>query len=127
MLISNYYLAFILGIGSLIYLILRVTTKYLRVLNYLQVFIKLAFATITSLLLSAIMWIPELIAVSHSTRLGAQFANGLKVYPLYYYLFLPKQLINGDQWSFMFWSALGIVSIGFIALDYVYIHAKKYP
>lgn len=127
MLISNYYLAFILGIGSLIYLILRVTTKYLRDLNYLQVFIKLAFATITSLLLSAIMWIPELIAVSHSTRLGAQFANGLKVYPLYYYLFLPKQLINGDQWSFMFWSALGIVSIGFIALVYAYIHAKKYP
>ncbi|MBD7894456.1 YfhO family protein [Limosilactobacillus sp. Sa3CUN2] len=127
MLISNYYLAFILGIGSLIYLILRVITKYRKSLNYLQVLIKLAFATITSLLLSAIMWIPELIAVSHSTRLGAQFANGLKVYPLYYYLFLPKQLINGDQWSFMFWSALGIASIGFIALVYVYIYAKKYP
>ncbi|MBB1062810.1 YfhO family protein [Limosilactobacillus fastidiosus] len=127
MLISNYYLAFILGIGSLIYLILRVTTKYRKTLSYLHALIKLAFATITSLLLSAIMWIPELIAVRHSTRLGAQFANGLKVYPLYYYLFLPKQLINGDQWSFMFWSALGIVSIGFIALVYVYIHAKKYP
>ena len=127
MLISNYYLAFILGIGSLIYLILRVITKYRKSLNYLQALIKLAFATITSLLLSAIMWLPELIAVSHSTRLGAQFANGLKVYPLYYYLFLPKQLINGDQWSFMFWSALGIVSIGFIALVYVYIYAKKYP
>lgn len=127
MLISNYYLAFILGIGSLIYLILRVITKYSKSLNYLQALIKLTFATITSLLLSAIMWVPELIAVSHSTRLGAQFANDLKVYPLYYYLFLPKQLINGDQWSFMFWSALGIVSIGFIALVYVYIHAKKYP
>lgn len=127
MLISNYYLAFILGIGSLFYLILRVVTRYRKELNYLSTFLKLAFATITSLLLSAVMWIPELIAVNHSTRLGAQFANGLKVYPLYYYLFLPKQLINGDQWSFMFWSALGIVSIGFIALVYVYIHAKQYP
>lgn len=127
MLISNYYLAFILGIGSLIYLILRVLTKYRKSLNYGKAFLKLAFATVTSLLLSAIMWIPELIAVSHSTRLGAQFANGLKVYPLYYYLFLPKQLINGAQWSFMFWSALGIVSIGFIALVYIYSHARSYP
>lgn len=127
MLISNYYLAFILGIGSLIFLIFRVLTHYRHTINYLSTFLKLAFATISSLLLSAIMWIPELIAVSHSTRLGAQFANGLKVYPLYYYLFLPKQLINGDQWSFMFWSALGIVSIGFIALVYVYRHAKQYP
>lgn len=127
MLMSNYYLAFILGIGALAYLILRVLTKYRKSLNYLQAFGKLAFASVTSILLSAIMWVPELIAVSHSTRLGAQFANGLKTYPLYYYLFLPKQLINGDQWSFMFWSALGIVSIGFIAIVYVYSHAKKYP
>lgn len=127
MLISNYYLAFILGIGSIIYLVLRILTHYRKTLNYLKTFTKLAFATITSLLLSAIMWVPELIAVSHSTRIGSEFANGLKFYPAYYYILLPKQLINGGQWSFMFWSALGIVSIGFIALVYVYIHAKRYP
>ena len=46
-------------------------------------------------------------------------ANGLKTYPLYYYLFLPKQLINGGDTTFMFWSALGLAAIVFLAIVYV--------
>ena len=127
MLVSNYYLAYVLGIGAFIYLVLRVLTHYRQSLNYLHVLGKLAFATVTSVLLAAVLLVPELNAVMNSTRAGSQFANGLKTYPLYYYLFLPKQLINGGQWYFMFWSALGIVSIGFIALVYIYTQPKKYP
>lgn len=127
MLVSNYYLAYVLGIGAIIYLVLRVATHYRQTLNYPQVLAKLAFATVTSVLLAAVLLVPELNAVMNSTRAGSQFANGLKTYPLYYYLFLPKQLINGGQWYFMFWSALGIVSIGFIALVYIYSQPKKYP
>lgn len=127
MLVSNYYLAYVLGIGSFLYLVLRVGTHYRRTLNYGKALLKLAFATITSVLLSAVLLIPEIIAVTNSTRTGSLFANGLKTYPLYYYLFLPKSLINGGQWYFMFWSALGIVSIGFIALVYIYSRPRKYP
>ena len=127
MLVSNYYLAYVLGIGSFLYLVLRVGTHYRRTLNYGKAFLKLAFATITSVLLSAVLLVPEIIAVTNSTRTGSLFANGLKTYPLYYYLFLPKSLINGGQWYFMFWSALGIVSIGFIALVYIYSRPRKYP
>ncbi len=127
MLISNYYLAYVLGIGSVLYLILRVATHYRQTLDYGRTLLKLAFATITSILLSAILLVPEIIAVTNSTRTGSLFANGLKTYPLYYYLFLPKSLINGGQWYFMFWSALGIVSIGFIALVYIYSRPRKYP
>ncbi|MFR0575546.1 YfhO family protein [Limosilactobacillus reuteri subsp. suis] len=127
MLVSNYYLAYVLGIGSFLYLVLRVGTHYRRTLNYGKTFLKLAFATITSVLLSAVLLVPEIIAVTNSTRTGSLFANGLKTYPLYYYLFLPKSLINGGQWYFMFWSALGIVSIGFIALAYIYSRPRKYP
>ena len=127
MLVSNYYLAYVLGIGSFLYLVLRVGTHYRRMLNYGKALLKLAFATITSVLLSAVLLVPEIIAVTNSTRTGSLFANGLKTYPLYYYLFLPKSLINGGQWYFMFWSALGIVSIGFIALVYIYSRPRKYP
>lgn len=127
MLVSNYYLAYVLGIGSFLYLVLRVGTHYRRTLNYEKALLKLAFATITSVLLSAVLLVPEIIAVTNSTRTGSLFANGLKTYPLYYYLFLPKSLINGGQWYFMFWSALGIVSIGFIALVYIYSRPRKYP
>lgn len=127
MLVSNYYLAYVLGIGSFLYLVLRVGTHYRRTLNYGKALLKLAFATITSVLLSAVLLVPEIVAVTNSTRTGSLFANGLKTYPLYYYLFLPKSLINGGQWYFMFWSALGIVSIGFIALVYIYSRPRKYP
>lgn len=127
MLVSNYYLAFVLGIGALAYLVLRVLTHYRTNLDYLRTLGKLSFATVTSLLLAAVLLVPEIIAVTNSTRTGAQFANGLKVYPLYYYLFLPKQLINGGQWYFMYWTALGMVSIGFLALVYIYSRPKKYP
>ncbi|UXE90324.1 YfhO family protein [Limosilactobacillus reuteri] len=127
MLVSNYYLAYVLGIGSFLYLVLRVGTHYRRTLNYGKALLKLAFATITSVLLSAVLLVPEIIAVTNSTRTGSLFANGLKTYPPYYYLFLPKSLINGGQWYFMFWSALGIVSIGFIALVYIYSRPRKYP
>lgn len=127
MLVSNYYLAFVLGIGSLIYLVLRVLTRYRARLDYLRVLVKLAFATITSLLVTAVLLVPEIMAVTNSTRTGAEFANGLKVYPLYYYLFLPKQLINGGQWYFMYWTALGVVSIGFLALVYIYSRPRQYP
>ncbi|MDF9446053.1 YfhO family protein, partial [Limosilactobacillus mucosae] len=102
-----YYLAYVLGIGTFIYLVLRVATNYRRTLNYGKTLAKLAFATITSILCAACLLVPEIVSVMNSTRAGAEFANGLKHYPLYYYLFLPKQLINGDQWTFMFWSALG--------------------
>lgn len=127
MLISNYYLAFVLGIGAIFYLVLRVATHYRKTLNYGKTFLKLAFAAVTSILISSVMLVPELVAVMNSTRAGSEFANGLKTYPLYYYLFLPKQLINGGNWYFMYWSALGIVSIGFIALVYIYSRPKKYP
>lgn len=127
MLVSNYYLAFVLGIGALAYLVLRVATHYRTNLDYLKALGKLAFATVTSLLLSAVLLVPEILAVTNSTRTGALFANGLKVYPLYYYLFLPKQLINGGQWYFMYWTALGVVSIGFLALVYIYSRPRKYP
>ena len=127
MLVSNYYLALVLGIGALAYLVLRVLTHYRTKLDYLRTLGKLSFATVTSLLLAAVLLVPEIIAVTNSTRTGAQFANGLKVYPLYYYLFLPKQLINGGQWYFMYWTALGVVSIDFLALVYIYSRPKKYP
>ncbi len=75
MLVSNYYLAYVLGIGSFLYLVLRVGTHYRRTLNYGKTFLKLAFATITSVLLSAVLLVPEIIAVTNSTRTGSWFKN----------------------------------------------------
>ncbi|GBG95440.1 membrane protein [Ligilactobacillus salitolerans] len=127
MLLSNYYFAFVLGIGAILYLILRIGWYYLKELNYWQVFGKLLFATVTSLLLSAFMLVPEIMAVMGSTRAASSFANGLKVYPLYYYLALPSQFINGGNRDFYFWSALGFASIALFSVVFIFSRAKRYP
>lgn len=127
MLANNFYFAFMLGIGAIIYLLLRLAFTYKNKLNYLKTFGKLAWASLISLLLAAALLLPEFFAVTSSTRAGSAFANGLKIYPLYYYLTLPGQLINGANRDFYFWSALGFASISFYALVYVFSYRKKYP
>ncbi len=126
MLCSNYYFAFVLGLGAIIYLILRVVLYYLHDLNYLKALGKLAFATITSVLSSAIILVPVIFAVMNSTRAASNFANGLKMYPLYYYLALPSQFINGGNRDFYFWSALGFASIAFFAIIFIFSRFKRY-
>lgn len=126
MLLNNFYFAYILGIGTFIYLVLRLFWSRHVHRNYVKLFAKLAWVTILSILNSAILLLPEIIAVKNSTRAGSDFANGLKVYPLYYYLNLPGQLINGGNRDFYFWSALGFASIAFFAIIYILKHFKQY-
>ncbi|WP_025022391.1 YfhO family protein [Ligilactobacillus hayakitensis] len=127
MFINNFYFAFILGLGGIIYLILRVLFNYRKRLDYWVTFKKLSFASLTSLLISAGLLLPEILAVQSSTRAGSLFANGLKTYPIYYYLALPSQLINGGNRDFYFWSALGFSSIAFFGVCFILLKYKRYP
>lgn len=127
MLINNFYFAYILGLGAIIYLVLRLFWTRHEKKNYLKLFAKLAWASLLAILNSAILLLPEFIAVQNSTRAGSKFANGLSHYPLYYYLNLPGQLINGGNRDFYFWSALGFASLALFALIYSLYHFKKYP
>lgn len=127
MLFNNFYFAYMLGIGAIIFLVLRYLLYYRKKIPLLQIFIKLSFCTLMSLCLTAIVLIPEVMAVQNSTRNGAVFANGLKLYPFYYYLALPSQLINGGNRDFYFWSALGFASIVFFAIIYILAKWRRYP
>ena len=100
MLINNFYFAYILGLGAIIYLGLRLLWDLKAKKNYLKLFAKLAGATLLSIITAAILLLPEIIAVHNSTRTSSTFANGLKEYPTYYYLSLPGQLINGGNRDF---------------------------
>ncbi|KRL00270.1 YfhO family protein [Liquorilactobacillus capillatus] len=127
MLFNNFYFAYMLGIGAIIYLVLRYLLYYRHRLTFLPTFFKLAFCTILSLCLTAVVLIPEIIAVQSSTRSGSSFANGLTLYPFYYYLALPSQLINGGNRDFYFWSALGFASLVFFAIIYILAKWRHYP
>ena len=126
MLVSNYYLAFVLGLGAMLYLALRWGLDYWGKIPFWPTIRKFAFAAGGSVLTAAVLLIPEIIGVINSTRTGSEFANGMVVYPFYYYLLLPKQLINGDNWKLMFWSALGLASVILLAITYLYANWKKH-
>lgn len=126
MLINNFYFAYILGLGAIVYLGLRLLCDLKAKKNYLKLFAKLAGATALSIINAAVLLLPEIIAVHNSTRTSSTFANGLKVYPAYYYLSLPGQLINGGNRDFYFWSALGFASIAFFAILYTLKAFKQY-
>lgn len=130
MLISSFYFAYVLGIGAMIYLVLRYLLYYQKLYTLkdtLKTLGTLALSTLVSLLCASFMLVPEILAVQNSTRSGGAFANGLTLYPLYYYLALPSQLINGANRDFYFWSALGFSSITFFAIIYLINQYKKYP
>ncbi|KRM94926.1 hypothetical protein FC19_GL000027 [Liquorilactobacillus aquaticus DSM 21051] len=127
MLFNNFYFAYMLGIGAAIFLVLRYLLYYRKRIPLLKTLLKLCFCTLLSLCLTAVVLIPEIFAVQNSTRSGGVFANGLTFYPLYYYLALPSQLINGGNRDFYFWSALGFASIVFFAIIYVLAKWRHYP
>ena len=126
MLINNFYFAYILGLGAIVYLGLRLLWDLKTKKNYLKLFAKLAGATVLSIINAAVLLLPAIIAVHNSTRTSSTFANGLKVYPAYYYLSFPGQLINGGNRDFYFWSALGNASIAFFASLYTFKVFKQY-
>ncbi len=127
MLFNNFYFAYILGIGTFIFLILRYFFYYRHQGIFKKTVLKLGSSTLLSLLLTAVLLLPEIYAVFNSTRSSGSFANGLKLYPLYYYLALPSQLINGGNRDFYFWSALGFASLSFFALLYIIAKHRNYP
>ncbi|WP_311408054.1 YfhO family protein [Liquorilactobacillus uvarum] len=127
MLFNNFYFAYMLGIGAAIFLVLRYLLYYRKKIHLFKTFFKLSFCTLISLGLTAIVLVPEIFAVQNSTRSDGVFANGLTLYPLYYYLALPSQLINGGNRGFYFWSALGFASIVFFAIVYILAKWRHYP
>ncbi|MHC9537684.1 YfhO family protein [Dellaglioa sp. BT-FLS60] len=123
--ISNFYFSVILGIGALIYLILRYTIYYRKNLAFLKTATIFLFSAIVSLLMAAVMLLPAMISVLTSTRSGGLFANGLSTFPLYYYINLPMQLISSGESTF--WTKFGFSSFAILALIHILYHRKKYP
>ncbi|CAM2872894.1 YfhO family protein [Dellaglioa algida] len=123
--ISNFYFSVVLGIGALLYLILRYVIYYRKRLTFFKTAAIFLFSAITSLLVSSIMLLPAMISVLDSTRSGGLFANGLKVFPIYYYINLPAQLIASGQSTF--WTKFGFSSFAVLAIIHIIYNRKKYP
>lgn len=125
MFISNFYFSVILGIGSLLYLILRYVYYYRKTLDFFKTAGTFLICTVISLLISAFIMLPSIIAVFSSTRSGGLFANGLTLFPAYYYINLPAQLLASGESAF--WVKIGFSSLATLTLFHLFYHRKQYP
>ncbi|EHO46185.1 YfhO family protein [Lentilactobacillus kisonensis] len=129
-LISNFYFAYMLALGTFVYLL----TRYLHIyhitpnrLPFSRIVYCLFQAIITGLLMASVVLFPTLLSVFQSTRIAyhAKFANGLLLYPAKYYLALPNQLITSTTTK-DYWLVLNLCGLTFLAAIYVLRHFKQY-
>lgn len=125
-LISNFYFAYILAIGSFVYAVLRYfklrETTHFKVWPLIGRFVG---AGATGFLLSGTLLLPSLLGVTSSTRATSSFANGYFLYPFNYYLRLPNMLVTTGN-PMRFWVNLGLAGLTFLSLVFVLRHFKRY-
>ncbi|KRM77332.1 YfhO family protein [Secundilactobacillus collinoides] len=127
--ICNLYFAYLLGLGALVFAAARyvdlkrrgeLVRSFPRSLGYFAVTIALALAV------AAVILLPTLLAMLSSSRTGSStFANGLKLYPLVYYLNLPNALFNTTG-TMYYWDVIGTGALSFVALVWSFRHFKQY-
>lgn len=126
--LSNFYFAYILGLGSLLYAVIRyghVKQQGTLAIKLPTVIGRFLAAAVTGVLISGVLMIPSLLMMLKSTRTGAIFANGLWTYPISYYLKLGNSLLTTGSVA-SYWSVLGISGIAFFGCVYTLVHWRQY-
>ncbi|MCT0151529.1 hypothetical protein EFL91_03180 [Fructilactobacillus fructivorans] len=125
--LSNFYFAYIIGLGSIIYVIIR----YLSIrkdpdFHFVRSVVKMGAAILTGILISAVIFVPTLLFAMKSTRITSNFANGYLFYPLYYYLSIPSKILGNGYLTISFWLIISISGLSFLGIVYTLSHFKKY-
>lgn len=125
-LVSNFYFAYVLAIGSLFYAVLRyLSVKDELKLKLVPLLSRLIGGGLLGALLGAILFIPSLLGVLGSTRASAEFANGYLLYPFNYYLKLPNVVLTTGN-AMSFWVNLGATGLAFLSVVYTMRHFRTY-
>lgn len=120
---NNYYFAFMLFLGLFIYWLVQ-TTITRQWLDW-QRHIRMLVAGLVGALTAMILFLPNVMGVLASSRSGAPLANGLIVYPAYYYLALPGTLlVNASTPNF--WLTGGLATVFILALIFILRHWRDY-
>ncbi|KRN33206.1 glycosyltransferase [Weissella halotolerans DSM 20190] len=120
---NNYYFAFMLAIGAFIFWVLR--SSYNHYWHRVSYQLRLILSTMLGFCLAAPLFIPGFFGVLSSARTGSPLANGLTVYPLYYYLKLPSNLLTNYSVP-DFWLTGGLTAITLLGLVFTLHHFKQY-
>lgn len=125
-LISNFYFAFLLGLGAIFYFVVQVLTQKEK--NWKEKGIQIASIIpfgLLGILLSSVILLPTLDYFFNSTRSSVPFANGLLVYPFNYYLdFIPRFITATSSNSFEYYGGYGVVVVPALVISFS--RFKKY-
>lgn len=121
---NNYYFAFIMALGALIFFVVKTTLdkQWLKLTYWLKIIIP----TIIALLIPMALFLPGLMGLFTSARTNPVFANGLLLYPLSYYLELPATFITNVPGS-SFWLTGGYSVLCSMGAIYTLRRFKTYP
>ena len=125
--LSNFYFAYILGLGSLFYAAIRFARRKVdRTLlaSGWQVLRRFIWAAGSGILLSGIFLVPSLLMMLHSTRAVTKFANGLWLYPINYYLNLANTVLTTGN-GLTYWVVFGMTGFTFFGCVYTLLHWKQ--
>ncbi|BDR57722.1 hypothetical protein XA3_01630 [Xylocopilactobacillus apicola] len=119
----NFYFAYILALGTAVYWIVALIRhrEYRRWQNMFRV---VAGAAV-GFLISAALFLPSLYFLLNSARTDGKMANGLKIYPLSYYLSLPGRMLV-PQGKSAFWLMGGLMILGLLGVIFVLRRARTY-
>ncbi|AVK63354.1 hypothetical protein C5Z26_04220 [Lactobacillus sp. CBA3606] len=125
---SNFYFAYLLALGSLIYALVRyghLRSSGAQLRSFWGLFWRLLVAVTLGVTMAGVILVPTILAMFHATRTSFDFANGLWTYPINYYVNLPNRLLTNGG-SVQYWVTLGLSSISFIGAIYTLRHFKRY-
>ncbi|MFC6275232.1 YfhO family protein [Levilactobacillus tangyuanensis] len=126
--LSNFYFAYILGLGSLIYAVIhfyRLKDEGTLALKWPRAIGRFLAAAGVGLLISGVLLLPSLLAMLQSTRTMSVFANGLLTYPSGYYLQLSNIVLTTGN-TVNYWAVLGISSLTFFGCVYSLVHWRDH-
>lgn len=122
-LISNFYFAYILAVGAVIYWLIEIIChqKYRNWKNL----VRFVSGAVTGFLIGACLFIPSTYFVINSARTGEKIANGLKFYPFSYYISIPGTMLVPRVTS-EFWLRGGLMSLGLLGVVFIWRRYKEY-
>lgn len=125
-LFANFYFAWILAIGSFVYVVIRMLSRRKATDFYFwRSIAKMAGSVVLGLGMSALVFLPTALFATKSTRINQAFANGMTFFAPEYYLKMPSSILTTGR-AMNFWLVIGISGISFLGVVYTLRHFKTY-
>ena len=124
-LVSNFYFAVFVILAGAVYFFMMLFEEKIEYRKKWEMIFNVIFKLLLGIGLAAVFFVPTVYAFLHSTRAEVPFANGIKSYPLKFYInFFNTFITPPENRSFEFHGGYAVIVVP--AMVYVFLNFKKY-